>query len=377
VPALAIVLILFAALTAAALAASTNFTEPNTSPAVVGDTPFAASAGDLDGDGDPDLAVANLASDNVTVLKNGGSANFNQPPSSPESAGDSPRSIAIADFDGDTDQDLAVANSTSANVTVLLNTGSGNFTPAATSPEATGTGPSSIVAADLDGDGDSDLATANANSSNVTVLRNVGGGDFVQPASSPEPAGNQTFAITAVNLDGDADVDLATANIGLGNVTILKNNGAANFNEPASSPEAAGPFASSIVAFNLDGDTDQDLAVANSGSTNVTILRNAGSGNFTAPPFSPEPAGSDPIALAAADFDLDDDADLAVANNSTDTVTILRNPGSGNFTQPATSPESVGDNPRSVAAADFDGDGDADLAIADAAADRVTILRNN
>src|SRR4051794_2372420 len=180
VPALVIVLILFAALTAAALAASTNFTEPSTSPVVVGDTPFAASAGDLDGDGDQDLAVANLATDNVTVLKNGGAANFNQPPSSPESAGDAPRSIAIADFDGDTDQDLAVANSSSANVTVLLNSGSGNFTPAATSPEAAGTGPSSVVAADLDGDGDSDLATANQGTNNVTVLRNVGGGDFVQ-----------------------------------------------------------------------------------------------------------------------------------------------------------------------------------------------------
>jgi FG-GAP-like repeat/FG-GAP repeat len=194
VPALVIVLILFAALTAAALAASTNFTEPNTSPEVVGDSPFAAAAGDLDGDGDTDLAVANLASDNVTVLKNGGSANFNEPASSPESAGDAPRSIAIADFDGDTDQDLAVANSGSANVTVLRNIGSGNFTPATTSPEVTGGGPSSIVAADLDGDGDSDLATANASSSNVTVLRNVGGGDFVQPSSSPEPAGSQAFA---------------------------------------------------------------------------------------------------------------------------------------------------------------------------------------
>ena len=57
-------------------------------------------------------------------------------------------------------------------------------------------------------------------------------------------------------------------------------------------------------------------------------------------------------------------------------MTILRNPGAGNFSQPATSPEAVGDNPRSVAAADLDGDADRDLAIANAATDNVTILRN-
>ena len=60
-------LVLCSGLVAVALAASTNFVEPATSPEPVGDTPFWAAAGDLDGDGDQDLAVANLAGDNVTT----------------------------------------------------------------------------------------------------------------------------------------------------------------------------------------------------------------------------------------------------------------------------------------------------------------------
>ena len=79
---------------------------------------------------------------------------------------------------------------------------------------------------------------------------------------------------------------------------------------------------------------------------------------------------------ATADFDGDGDTDLAVSNADDDNVSILRNAG-GNFTQPATSPESAGDNPRRQVAADtLDGDGDPDLAIANQNGSSVTILRN-
>ena len=367
-------LVLCSGLVAVALAASTNFVEPATSPEPVGDAPFAVAAGDLDGDDDQDLAVANQNSDNVTILKNDGAGHFSQPVSSPEAVGDAPRSVAVADLDGDDDQDLAVANASSANVTILRNNGSGNFGQPASSPESAGSGPSSVAATDLDGDSDPDLAVANAGSGDVTILRNVGAGDFTQPASSPEDAENSAFAVAAANLDGDTDQDLAVANLGGGNVTILRNNGSGNFNEPATSPEPAGSFAGSIAAADFDGDTDQDLAVGI--SVDLTILRNNGAGNFAEPGFSPLPTGNSPIAVAAADFDLDGDPDLAVANNGTDDVTILRNNGSGRFGEPATSPEAVGDNPRSVAVADLDGDADQDLAVANAAVDSATILRN-
>ena len=71
-------LVLCSGLVAVALAASTNFVEPATSPEPVGDAPFAVAAGDLDGDDDQDLAVANQNSDNVTILKNDGAGHFSR-----------------------------------------------------------------------------------------------------------------------------------------------------------------------------------------------------------------------------------------------------------------------------------------------------------
>jgi hypothetical protein len=373
---LAAALVCSGALAGGALAASTDFVERPSSPEAAGDGPASVTAADLDGDADQDLAVANRESDNVTIQRNNGAGNFAQPASSPEAAGDFPVSVVATDLDGDGDRDLAVANQSSDNVTILQNNGAGNFLQPASSPEATGDGPHSVAAGDLDGDGDQDLAVANEISGNLTILRNNGAGDFAQPASSPEAAGVTPASVAAADLDGDGDRDLAVANFESAHVTILRNNGAGNFAQPATSPEAVGTGPVSVAAADLNGDGDRDLAVANRDSDNVTILRNNGAGNFAQSAASPEAAGDFPFSVAAADLEGDGDQDLAVANRDSDSVTILRNNGAGNFGQPATSPEAAGDGSRSVAAADLDGDGDPDLAVANLFSDNVTVLRN-
>jgi hypothetical protein len=373
------VLIVCGALGGAALAASTAFIEPQTSPEPAGTSPSSVAAADFDGDGDQDLAVANGGSDNVTILRNTGLGNFRHQASGLEAAGDKPRSVAAADLDGDGDQDLAVANQVSDNVTILRNNGNGHFAQPASSPEPAGDIPFSVAAADLDGDTDQDLAVANAGSSDVTILRNDGHGAFVQPASSPEPAGHNARAIAAADLDGDTDQDLAVANFSSNKVTILRNDGNGDFVQPASSPEAAGTAPESVAAADFDGDTDQDLAVGNVDSNSVTILRNVGAGNFVVAQSSPETTGLAPSSVAAADFDDDGDQDLAVANGGSDNVTILRNTGLGNFVEPSSSPEGAfrADDPRSIAGADLDGDADPDLAVANGGSNNVTILRNH
>jgi predicted NUDIX family NTP pyrophosphohydrolase len=70
-------------------------------------------------DGDPDLAVANRASGNVSVLLGGPGGTFTGPTDFP--ADQQPTSVAVGDFDADGDPDLAVANSDSSNVSVLVN----------------------------------------------------------------------------------------------------------------------------------------------------------------------------------------------------------------------------------------------------------------
>jgi len=131
----------------------------------VGDTPLLVAIGDLDGDGNPDLAVANANSDDVSVLLGAGDGSFAT--QARFGAGISPRSIAIGDLDGDGIPDLAVANGASNDVSVLLGAGDGTFT--AQTLFGAGSAPRSVAIGDFDGNTSPDVAVANFSSQNVSI----------------------------------------------------------------------------------------------------------------------------------------------------------------------------------------------------------------
>ena len=184
----------------------------------VGASPWSVAASDLDGDGDNDLATANLYGSNVSVLRNNGNGTF--APAVSYAAGSCPRSVAARDLDGDGDNDLAVANYCTSNVSVLMNNGNGTFAPAVS--YAAGIYPASVAASDLDGDGYNDLAVANQGSNTVSVLRNNRNGTFAPPVNFA--VGGHPWSVAASDLDGDVDNDLVVAvNEHSNNVSVLIN----------------------------------------------------------------------------------------------------------------------------------------------------------
>ena len=134
----------------------------------VGTNPRSVAVGDFNGDGRPDLAVANGNSNAVSVLLGNGDGTFQ--PALSFDAGNHPSSVAVGDFNGDGRPDLAVSNFTSKNVSVLLGNGDGTFQSARTF--GAGSYPHSVAVGDFNGDGRLDLAAANANSNDVSVLLN-------------------------------------------------------------------------------------------------------------------------------------------------------------------------------------------------------------
>ncbi|MBL8746185.1 MAG: VCBS repeat-containing protein [Phycisphaerae bacterium] len=128
----------------------------------------------------------------------------------------------------------------------------------------------------------------------------------------------------------------------------------------------------SVAIADLDADGDNDLAVANFTSDNVSVLKNNGNGTFAA--HVTYAAGSLPDSVAIADLDADGDMDLAVANANSNNVSVLKNNGDGTFS--AHVPYGVGSSPRSVAIADLDGNTSPDLAVANYSGNNVSILIN-
>ena len=282
----------------------------------VGSRPMSVFIADLDGDGDNDLAAANGGSDNLSVLLNNGNGTF--APKVDYAAGFQALSVFCADLDGDGDNDVAAANHgfldlfgrfSGSSVSVLLNNGDGTFAPK--EDYATGDRPTSVFSADLDGDGNNDLAVANQGSfpapSNVSVLLNNGNGTFAPKVDYC--TGSFPTSVFSADVEGDGDNDLAVANGNSHNVSVLLNNRDGTF-----APKVdydAGRFPFSVFIADLDGDGDNDFAVAHSGG--VWVL-----GKHYA-------AGDSPSSVFISDLDGDGDNDLAVANAGSNNVSVLLN----------------------------------------------------
>ncbi len=317
---------------AAAFAAQKTF--------AVGASPFAVVAADVNGDGKPDLAVADYGDNTVSVLLNTTAAGAATPSFAAQrtfTVGAGPQAITAADLNGDGKPDLIVANLTAGTVSVLLNTSAaGSVSFAAQQTFAVGTNPIFVATADVNGDGKPDLAVTNIGDNTVSVLAN----QTAAGATSAAFAAQQTFAVggspipvVAVDLNGDGKPDLAVANSADQTVSVLLNTSVAgSVSFAAQQTFAVGQTPQGLVAADLSGDGKPDLAAANFDDGTVSVLVNATAAGATTASFAAQQTfatGTNPVPLAAADFNGDGQADLAVANNAGGTVGVL-----GNLTLP-------------------------------------------
>ncbi len=288
-------------------------------------------------------------------------------PRGPLPVGEGTSSVGVADVNGDSKPDLVVAKRESNDVTVLLGDGVGSFHTADGSPIAVGRSPESVAVADFNGDRKADLAVANAGSSDLTVLLGNGTGVFRTAAGSPIKVAGLLANITASDLNGDGNVDLVAPlydqNTKTSRVTILLGDGSAGFVQAPGSPLILPrrTYGSALLAAaDFNGDRKPDLAVAFDESSGVWILLGDGAGGFGA--ATTILAGT-PSSLVAADLNRDGKADLAVTRRR---VIVLLGNGTGAFRAAAGSPIAVVGEPSSLAVADFNGDGKPDLAVAPA-----------
>jgi VCBS repeat-containing protein len=345
------------ALTPVTFTGPTNF--------AVGDGPNSVAVGDFNGDGDPDLAVANEFGGSVSVLLGGAGGGFSA--ATNFATGGFPFAVAVGDFNGDSDPDLAVADGLNGIIKVLLGSTGGTFTGPTNFPA--GTFPASVAVGDFNGDGDPDLAVTDQAAGKILVLRGTTGGGFTAPTTVGTAAGPYSVAVGEFN--GDADPDLAVADPYSGNVLVLLGSADANFTAPATVASGADPDSVAVGDFNGDG--DPDLAVADQSPGEIMVLLGSTGGTFTGPTILTTDSGVS--AVAVADFNRDGDPDLAVSNFNLSRVSVLLGSTGGTFTAPTNF--AVGSTQTSVVAADFNGDSKPDLAATKFNTDNVAVLLNS
>ncbi|MEO7970779.1 MAG: FG-GAP-like repeat-containing protein, partial [bacterium] len=246
--------------------------------------------------------------------------------------------------------------------------GTPSFTAATNFPA--GTNPHAVGVGDFNGDNKADLAVANSGSGNISILLGDGAGGF--GTATNFPAGLTPVSIAIGDFNGDSKLDLAVANNGdvshAGDVSILLGDGAGNFSAPTSLTAGVHPYA--VVAADLNGDSKLDLAVANYDSSNASLSLGNGLGAFGA--VTNFTVGTNPRALVVGDFNKDSKIDLAVANQGSNNVSLLLGDGAGSLAGAVNF--GVGTGPVSVATGDLNGDAKPDLIIANFTSGNVSVL---
>jgi hypothetical protein len=359
--------------------------------------PYSVAIADVNGDGNPDLIVANQGGSNgdgsVAVLLGNGDGTF-RTPTDYDSGGVYAYSVAVADVNGDGKPDIIVGNGCASGtsgincsaegvVSVLLGNGNGTFQPAVSyNSGGYSIYGSSVAIADLRGNGKLDIVVANFNASNVGVLLGNGDGTF-NAAVTYSSGGSDATSVAIADLNGDGKPDVVVTSFctvtGCGNnfpfphgiVGVLLGNGNGTFQPVVTyDPGDGGTF--DVAIADVNGDGKPDLVSANCGfyacaperPGEVGIMLGNGDGTFQTAVLYP--AANSPDSIAVADMNGDGIADVVVGNWGTSSdgnfgaISVLPGNGDGTFQLPLTFSTGGAEVP-SIAVADLNSDGKPDV----------------
>ncbi len=304
----------------------------------------AVAVGDVNGDGKPDLVVANQGFDteeSLVVLFGNGDGTFQ--PFVKLWQGFT-GAVAVADFNGDGTLDISVVNWWLGTVGVLLGDGNGAFAKPVFY-DTGGAGPWAIAIADLNHDHKPDLVVTNSESGNVGVLLGNGDGTF-QAAAIYSSTGYFNIAVVVADVNKDGIPDLVVANGDYAEIGVLLGNGDGTFRPAVSYGYGGYSDASSIAVADADGDGKLDLLVANNhcGDVNVCgavdIFLGNGDGTFRFYNAQPAPGIR---ALALANLDRNGKSDLVLAMNSVGVMLHVGNTPTSTTVAAANNPSIYGE----------------------------------
>ncbi|CAF3221632.1 unnamed protein product [Rotaria sp. Silwood2] len=284
--------------------------------------------------------------------------------------GTRPQSVAVGDFNNDTRLDIVVANYGSNDVTVLLGYGNGSFGKHMIYSAGSGSG--SLAVGDFNNNSRLDIVVANYYSNNISVLLQHNRVILVNETTLASGGGARLRYVAVGDVNNDTQLDIVVANYGTNTVGVLLGYGNGTFINQMMLSTGSNSHPAFIVIGDYNGDTQLDIAAGNSGSKNVDILLGNGQGTFTIQTSNGIRFISTPSIATSGDFNNDEQSEIVVAYDDSDTVDVLVAYNVGSFTNQMKYSTDYG--PYSVAIADFNNDTRLDIVVVNSGSNDVSVL---
>jgi hypothetical protein len=276
--------------------------------------------------------------------------------------------LTNADIDGDKKTDILAANYSDSTLSIFRNistTGALAFAPKITIKGLPA--PGDIFTGDVDGDGQLDMMVIYVNVKTLSVYRNTSTKGIISFAERVDyTTGTYPIFGAIGDLNADGKPDIVIANNQTSSVSVFQNSsvpGTISLTLKKDFKTESGP--EDVVIRDLDGDAKPDLAVTNYFSNSVSILKNKGTGDTIAfAQMKNFPVGLHPYHMAVGDLNGDGEPDLAVANTFGNSISVLKNSKGNKIAFDPKQDFPMPNNVESVNIGDLNGDGKPDMAVA-------------
>lgn len=348
----------------------------------VGKSPGPVTIADVNHDGKPDILVGNMHGGTVSVLLGDGKGYFREAVGSPFPCNANPNDIAIADMNGDGNPDLVIANTQTPYITILLGDGKGGFKPSMHSPFGTKSypHPHGVVVGDFMGDGKPAVVTDSWGHDQILLIPSDGKGNLILPGKFFSADLHTDSGVRTADFNKDGNLDIVTVNQSGNGVGLLLGDGKGGFVKAPGSPFPAGDTPWMFAVGDVNGDGNPDVAVIpyerdirDLKQLGVRVLLGDGKGGLRTMPGSPfSLAGCrGPSRIAIGDIRGNGIRDMVVSCAENDKLFFLMGTKSGTFD---TFSRSIPTGWGGLALADLTCNGKDDVIVSNAGADTITIL---
>jgi hypothetical protein len=341
---------------------------------ILGSSPYALTANDIDNDGRSDIIVANSGGDNIGILFGYGDGTFANTITFSTGYGSNPCSLAVADFNDDSRLDIVVINGGTNTIGILYQYHNRSFASMIIYPTENGYELVATTVGDFNNDGKADIAVVITNVDNVGILLGYGNGSFANQITYSMGLGTHPYWVAFGDFNNDRYLDMATANFDDITVSILLGYGNGSFATAIAYFTGSGSMPMYLTIDDFNNDRKLDIAVINYGTNEIVILFGFGDGTFFLGSAFSTGIESQPNTLATGDFNKDGRLDIVVANPGSNNIGVFLGSGNEPFSGEWGMFIDDGSQPYSVAIGDFNNDGQSDIVAADYGADNIVIL---